>query len=304
MTDSPPTSPTSPGTAPRDDAAQAGALLRAAREKQGLRLEALAATTKVLPARLEALEAGRIDELPDATFARALAQTVCRALKTDPAPVLALMPGNRLSRLERVDEGLNTPFREHSGRLMDAQDWLPWQRPVPWLAAVLLLTAAAFLLLPRKATIDEGGVVLVSPPQELAASASLPPAAEPVVPDPAASAAAVSSPDAAAAPGQPAMAAAAATATLPASAAAAPPALPADGLSIRGLQASWVQVTDATGKVLLSRTVAQGETVVVDGALPLKLRIGNVVGTELNFRGKLVDLAPANRNNLASLTLP
>ena len=34
----------------------------------------------------EALEAGRYHELPDTTFARALAKTVCRVLKIDPEP--------------------------------------------------------------------------------------------------------------------------------------------------------------------------------------------------------------------------
>ena len=47
---------------------------------------------KVAPRKLEALEADRYDELPDLTFTRALAQTVCRALKIDAEPVLAKLP--------------------------------------------------------------------------------------------------------------------------------------------------------------------------------------------------------------------
>ncbi len=58
----------------------AGRLLREAREKQGLHIAALAAAIKVAPRKLELLEADRFDELPDATFTSALAQTVCRAL--------------------------------------------------------------------------------------------------------------------------------------------------------------------------------------------------------------------------------
>ncbi len=287
------------------DPAQAGALMRAAREKQGLRLEALATLIKVLPVKLEALEAGRIEQLPDATFARALAQAVCRALKIDAAPVLALMPGNRQSRLERVDEGLNTPFREHSGRLMDAQDWLPWQRPVPWLVAVLLLAAAAFLLLPRSTGLDDAGATQPMPPADAAASA--------VLPDSAGQAAEPASAAAASAAATPVLAvetaALAATTPMPTQASpvaesSAAAAAMADALSVRGLQSTWVQVSDAKGRSLLSRTVAQGETAVVDGVLPLKVRIGNVAGTELGFRGKTVDLGPANRNNMASLSLP
>ena len=43
--------------------------------------------------RAEALEADRYAELPDLTFTRALAHTVCRALKVDAEPVLAKLPG-------------------------------------------------------------------------------------------------------------------------------------------------------------------------------------------------------------------
>jgi len=93
----------------------AGRLLREARERQGLHIAALAASIKVAPRKLELLEADRFDALPDATFTRALAQTVCRALKMDPAAVLTLLPPPAGHRLEQVGEGLNAPFRERPG---------------------------------------------------------------------------------------------------------------------------------------------------------------------------------------------
>ena len=77
----------------------AGGLLRQARQAQGLHIAALAAAIKVTPRKLELLEADRLDELPDATFTRALAQTVCRTLKIDAAPVLALLPPPKGHRL-------------------------------------------------------------------------------------------------------------------------------------------------------------------------------------------------------------
>ena len=73
-------------------AGHAGAMLRAARQQQGLHIAALAASIKVAPAKLEALESGRYHELLDLTFTRALAQAICRVLKIDPAPVLAQLP--------------------------------------------------------------------------------------------------------------------------------------------------------------------------------------------------------------------
>ncbi|HEX7637740.1 MAG TPA: DUF4115 domain-containing protein, partial [Burkholderiaceae bacterium] len=66
---------------------------------------------------------------------------------------------------------------------------------------------------------------------------------------------------------------------------------------------SWIEVRDAQGKSLLSRTVHAGETVRLDGARPMKLTIGNARGTRLTLRGDNVDLAPWTRDNVARLEL-
>eukprot|EP01136_Pigoraptor_vietnamica_P039483 Opistho-1_new@10349 len=73
-------------------ATSAGAWLREARQQRGLHIAALAAMLKVPQAKLEALEADRWQDLPDTTFARALAKAMCRVLKVDAAPVMALLP--------------------------------------------------------------------------------------------------------------------------------------------------------------------------------------------------------------------
>lgn len=281
---SPDTMPTSSG---------AGGLLRAARQAQGLHIAALAAAIKVTPAKLEALEAGRFEQLPDMTFVRALALTVCRQLHIDPAPVLAQLPGAPASRLERVDSGLNTPFRERPGHV-DPAAWVPWRRPVPWLVLVLLVAAASFVLVPMR-----GAVLPVAQP------ASAP---QPVMPpSPEASAPLVG---AAPAPAMPVIETVAVPASDTANAAstgsnaASAPLASADLAVVRAVQDTWLQVTDAGGQVLTARLVPAGETVELAGALPLKLKIGNVRGTELRFRGQPVDLSAAARDNVANLTLP
>ena len=89
----------------------AGALLRQLREDAGFKLDVLAQALRVPPAKLEALETDRLDDLPDAMFARALTLAVCRQLKTDAAPVLALLPGQDESRLAAKNErGLDFPL--------------------------------------------------------------------------------------------------------------------------------------------------------------------------------------------------
>ena len=66
-------------------------------------------------------------------------------------------------------------------------------------------------------------------------------------------------------------------------------------------RASWCEVRDARGTVLLSRIVQAGETVGLDGALPIKLTIGNAAATQLSVRGKPVELAASTRDNVARL---
>jgi cytoskeleton protein RodZ len=124
----------------------AGALLREERVRQGLEIDALAAAIKIPPSRLDALESGRYADLPDATFTRALAQTVCRHLKIDALPVLALLPASSEASLDRVDGGLNAPFRDRPGRNGESVDGGFLTRRVRWLALGLLLAAAALLI--------------------------------------------------------------------------------------------------------------------------------------------------------------
>jgi cytoskeleton protein RodZ len=242
---------TEPGVAPpAAPAPGAGALLRAAREKQGLHIGALAASLKVPQRKLEALEHDRWDELPDTAFARALAQSMCRVLKVDPAPVLALMPQGGAASLEPVSGGLNTPFRDRSGRSAEPLPALLARRPLVWAGGVLLLAALVLWWSPadwwRSA----------APP---APPASAPDAFDPAVPDATASAAAAddAAPAAAAAPvaAEPTDAPAgplASPAVAPAVDAA--PATARDVLVVRASAPSWVEVVDATGATLVSRT--------------------------------------------------
>ena len=302
------------------EAASAGAMLRAARQQQGLHIAALAASMKVPPARLEALEAGRYHELVDTTFTRALAQAMCRTLRIDPVPVLALLPGSSPDALGRVDGGLNTPFREHGGRGLPA-DWAPWRHPVLWLVALLLLAAAAFVLVPAGALRD--------PPMPAVGAPVMPPDAPASVPAgalaaPAVDAATLLRPNATTmGTGTPAAAelvgaaAVSATTVSPHAFAAnsqAPAAGPGSALvlgagdaaatvHVRALKDTWIQAVDANQQTVLARMVPGGETVAFSPALPLRVRIGNVAGTELLLRGQPVDLSVGKRDNIVSLTL-
>lgn len=275
-------------------AATAGGLLRQARQAQGLHIAALAAAIKVTPRKLELLESDQFDQLPDATFTRALAQTVCRTLKVDAAPVLALMPPPRGHRLEEISEGLNMPFRERPGRL-EPGDWVSFTSPLVWVAGLLVLAALAVYFMPASwvpAARDRlSGEVGATAPGTVTEAAS---AAVVVVP--AASAAVEALPVSALADA----AASAAAAEMPATLAEAPPV---GVLQVHAEERSWVEVTDARGRALISRLLEAGEDVGLDGVMPLKVRIGNAGATKVVFRGQPLELGAFTRDNVARLEL-
>lgn len=307
-------------------ASSAGALLRAARQAQGLHVAALATTLKVPPRKLEALENDRYEEFQGATFVRALAQAACRALKIDPAPVLEKLPELDNGALSQLERGLNAPFRE-KGTRRESPEMPGMSGAVLALVVVLVLGALAFLFWPAdwrltslsspsagSPSTSETPVHVNAPVVVPSTSAS---AAEPVFPAPAlpstgipntvsptAPAASPANRPPAAAASAPALRPSAPVGSLPAP--VAPMVATAAGGSLLKLQAraaSWVEVVDGRSQVLISRTLAAGEAVGFDGVLPLRVKIGNVSGTDVAFRGHAVDLAPLNRDNVAKLEL-
>ena len=288
--------------------------MRAAREKQGLHIAALAAAIKVSPRKLDALENDRWHELPDATFTRALAQTVCRTLKVDARPVLDKLPPATATTLGPREASLNEPFRERPGR-EEPGFATTAVRPMIWGAAVLMLAAVLVYALPADLWSRFSAPVLVSVPVAKPVPAPAPlPAAAPLAPDLAASEAAAPAPTAASLAAS-VVAPAAAPATAGETVFSAPPpevasALPgaaaaaASGLvQLRTSEASWIEARDARGATLLSRTVLPGESVGLDGSLPIRMTIGNASATQLGFRGQAIDLAPRTRDNIARVEL-
>lgn len=290
-------------------ATTAGGLLRQARQAQGLHIAALAAAIKVVPRKLELLEADQFDQLPDATFTRALAQTVCRTLKIDAAPVLALLPPVvHAYRLEQVAEGLKTPFHERPGRLVP-RDWATVTTPVLWIAGLIVVLTVVVYALPPQWLASLGGM------QGLRARGSVGGGAASAVADvlPTAPSVVGEASSAPALGASSAMTEVAAPEPVPSVASkpesndASEPARAASGpigaLQFRTTGPSWIGVTDAHGKTLIGRLVPAGENLDIDGDPPFKLTVGNAVGTQVFYKGQPVALAARTRDNVARLEL-
>jgi cytoskeleton protein RodZ len=260
-------------------------MLRRARQSQGLHIAVLAASIKVSTRKLELLESDQLDKLLDPTFIRALAQSVCRSLKIDAAPVLAQLPQPSGRHLDQVNDGLNAPFRDRPGRFVP-QHWAsPLSATWIWAAAVLAAAAAVYYLPSHWLPFLKPAVTRTSGTQ----------LGEPVAPKPAPAT------EPSSVPKTPVTVALAPSTKADTDVAATEPV--GGLLQLRVSAQSWVEVSDGDGKPLLARLLQPGESVGLDGAPPLKLRIGNASGTQVVFRGQVLDLAAFTRENVARLEL-
>ena len=300
----------------------AGAILRQAREAARMQLPTMAAMLKVPQHKLEALEADQYEAFPDHVFMRALAMGMCRNLHIDAEPVLALLPRTALKSLSNAGGGINETVKERShfkssGTPLDSREGS--SRKI--IAGVLLLLAAAaavyFVPLQQSA---EGG----SASQEAAQSGAQPPAAGVVVesgsvvtpsetpaegaaPLPSALAANETAPAAPATTAAPAASESPVAPAAPAVAAAVAPeattgsssaATKGSVLEFKAVTQSWVKVKDASGKVVLEKTLAKDESVTAEGTLPLSVIVGNARGTQVMVRGEPFDIS-TTRDNVA-----
>ena len=299
---------------PAQAVADAPVQLRQAREMAGLHVAVLASMLKVPVKKLEALEAGRYDQLPDLTFARALAKSVCRQLKIDPAPILATLPQPEETWRDTTDRGLSAPFvpAREMGKPAASGESRHLSRPT--VVAALLVVAAGVLWwsLPGQdslgtaadTSVTTPGAVTepIMPPQPINADSSAPVSAQaPAEP------AAPAVPDAAAQTAQPAPASASEQPASPAaseapqatSAAVSAPAESGEILRLTAKETTWVEVLGTNGQVVIQRNLQGGESVGLSAAAPLTVVVGRADATEVQVRGQRFVLEPHTRNNVA-----
>ena len=293
----------------------AGRLLQAGRERRGLELDALAQLLKVPVRKLQALEADRFEELPGAAFTRSLAQSYARQVGVDVQEVLALLPQAIVppQRLEHVSRGLQTPYREGSGAHFGGsggRGGFEGFRPVHGVALALLALALLLWLLPPLSTLLPSlGLSSRSEPAAEVAAGSEAAASSTVVVEtvhgvPAEQVMTPVPPAASAVPVMPVPVAASAPPAAPSASAPVPAAAtPVGTVVLKTRAASWIEVRDAGNAVLLSRTLQPGETVGLDGAMPMRVRVGVASALELSLRGEPVDLKPYTRGTSATVVL-
>ena len=297
-----------------------GAILATERERQGLSRADIAQRLHMSASQVEALEASDYGRLPRGTFLRGFARNYARSLGLDPEPIVGLLVEDApRARSPAIVVPRQTIRCDPRGPRLSS----PYVKAAGIAAAVIVLGFAvmywwlfvrpqnAATATPVKKPAIEASKVAQSPPVEAPKAESPPPGEEspavqgsssPVPPMTGASTPAVPVPASAPAVTPPAPA--------PAPAQAAPveqPRVPGPGESIIRLSfraAAWVEIADARGKPMLSRTHAGGSTAEVIGKPPFTLVIGNAPEVRLTYNGREVDLAPHTRVAVARFTLP
>lgn len=260
---------------------QVGAELRAARERLGWTLAAVAAQLRIRLPLLQAIEEGRIAGLPGNAYAVGFVRVYAQAVGLDAAAVAGRFRVEAAGVNRQTELDFPTPVPE---------------RGVPTMAAVavgLVLTVGAYAGWYALSDSERRSVDTVPEvPDRLASLADKPVVDKPVVERRAAEPVemAPAAKPVASAPELPAPLAAPAPAAATSVAAMTPPAADATRVVLRAKADAWMRVRDKrTGEVLLSRVLKSGETWPVPARpLPLLLTAGNVSGTEL-----LVDGVPA-----------
>lgn len=277
-----------------------GGRLRAAREAKGLHLAMLSVTLKVPTRQLEALENDQYDAFRGPAFVRAVAQSMCRHLGIDPAPVLAGLPQTATSMALRPS-AVDAPAHQ-TVRARRTGPGLRVSRQVMVLGGLMLLGSAALIWWPMPSTTDETQAEVVEPVQALPTEASEPvafasaPEASVDQATPAPAPSATASVPITMVPVKPA-----ASANLPASAPATSLSAPThvSDLVIVASGDTWLEVRDARGQLVVNRLLKAGETQTIDFPPPLNVVVGRAHLVRVTRGGKDVDLTPYTKASTA-----
>jgi len=265
-----------------------GARLAWERQRVGLGVTDVAATLRLHPNQVRALEQEDLTRLPELAYVRGFIRGYARVLNIDPAPILTDLNA-KLAPVTVVDAGPAADYSVMRGAVRE--------RSSGWVIALALVALVALGVLGWHATRSDAQVQ----PPPVAAPAAAPVAAAPapvVAADPTPTPMSESTP--ASAPGAPAdkfPPADSVPAATPSAVAVAPL------LMLRFDGVSWAEVTDANGKILLSNLASAGTEHALDGELPLTVVIGDANKATVEVRGETFNLLSVTRNNVARFTV-
>lgn len=266
-----------------------GRTLRDAREAQGMTVEDAAGRLRLMHRQIEAMETDDFESLGQPVFARGFVRNYAR--------LLGLAPDALLTRMEGAP---SEPTAVSHAEPPLQRSWLT----SPWLILLLLgllvvvaIPIALYLWLNSEGEEDPGGRApyaahVQSAPGDLPPSDATPVPVVPLTP------ATQPSPEA------PADLDAASTEQTETAATAVPDAPVLKGvLHLEFGEESWVEIKDASGRMLLRQLNPPGSSIDVSGQPPFDVVIGNATQARMTYNGRPIDLTPFIAVTVARFTL-
>lgn len=260
-----------------------GPQLRAAREARNMSLGDAAQSLKLGPRQVQALEAEDWESLPGNTMIRGFVRNYARLLHLDADALMRSLDAAQLQQKAQleVSAGTAASLPQAAGRRVERRDYLAV------LGGLLLLGLAllAYFFVPA----DLWRSQLTSLVED-GKSASMIGAGTP------------------SSAGEPAPAAGGSVTVLtPQASLLADPSvtapLPGNGLRLSFAEPAWVEIRDARGQILLSELSPAGSVREIDGQPPFALVVGNSTHVTVQYRGRVIDLAPHSKAEVARLTV-
>lgn len=258
-----------------------GQILRNAREAQGITPEDAAARLRLMLRQVEAMETDEFENLDPPVFARGFVRNYARLLGLAPEALLARM------------QGAPAPTAVSHAAPPQPNSWLS----SPWLILLLLgLLVVVVVPVALYWWLNSEGV------DEPSASAMQTSSAPAAVPAPVAEPADVASPAVQVDPvSPPAPAAGAAEAAETGTPAA--PETPSGMLHLEFSDESWVEIRDASGRMVHRQLNQPGTSVDIPGQPPFDVVIGNATQARVTYNGRPIDLKPFIDATVARFTL-
>jgi cytoskeleton protein RodZ len=285
-----------------------GQRLRNAREARGLSVAEAAQSLKLAPRQVEALEAEDWPSLPGNTMIRGFVRNYARLLGLNSEALMHALDAEHLQQTPKLEASAGTSASlPHVANRVERRDYLAI------VAGLLLLVLAllAYLYVPADAWREKMSG-LISAFSRTASSDRSP--AAPVdrpAETPAAPQAAQQEPSALPAPSGESVttvttpsAIVLSDASTPGPQSAGVDQRPADNrLKFTFGQAAWLQVRDGRGQVIVGETNPAGSQREVEGQPPFSLVVGNATQVKLEYRGRVIDLAPYSKGEVARLNV-
>lgn len=295
-----------------------GGALRTARENQGLSIQEIASRLRLSPKQIEAIEADNFAALPEPTIVRGFIRNYAKQLKINAEPLLdaynVIVPSvnpHELIVKPSANMKMTSYKKPNTGRnlllgllaMAGLGAWLFYQnyveKPSP---------TAPSAGVESTEPLPEAALPAAERAPELQASIelTLPPADATVLPSNATAlpvAANAANPAEASATNAEPIAIPPTLPIMPPEPTVAPIPTGMAKLEFSANQETWVNVLDANGRKVYSKTIFAGSRESIDVTPPVNITVGNAGATSMSFNGKPVELAPHSRNNVAHIKL-